>query len=139
MIKKGAISFALIATLIFSWNITETNQKAEAADWVKRGSIWTTYYHSGYFSNYVYQRTFKPTHNDVILAGVSAKSSASGSFKVILQKRTSKGWVNYRTKYATKNGYTSLNFYDVTKKATYRIKFENIGSKRVNYTFNVQQ
>ncbi|WP_338470889.1 hypothetical protein R4Z10_19275 [Niallia sp. XMNu-256] len=139
MNKRIFVSFALAFTLLLSGGFVNTG-KAEAADWSERGSIWTTYYHSGYFSNYVYQRTFQPSLSSprTILAGVSAKSSASGSFKVELQRWNGSSWYTYRTKYATKNGSTSLTFYDVAS-GSYRMKFTNIGSTRVNYTFWVKQ
>jgi hypothetical protein len=136
---KKSIILSIALALVLSFSSLGGTQKAEAADWTKTGSIWTTYYHSGSFSNYVYQRTFKPSTGDTILAGITANSSATGTFKAILQKYVNGVWTNYRTKYPTKNGYTALNFYDVTQGATYRIKLENTGSSKITYTFFVKQ
>jgi hypothetical protein len=136
---KKHIILAIALALVLSFSSLGGTQKAVAADWTSTGSIWTTYYHSGSFSSYVYQRTIKPSSGSTILAGVQANSSATGTFKAILQKSVNGVWQNYRTKYPTKNGYTALTFYDVTQGATYRIKLENTGSSKINYTFNVKQ
>lgn len=140
MKKKLLFSLALAFILsVASLVGTPGTQKAEAADWTTTGSIFTTYYHSGSFSNYVYQRTFTTTTGDYLSAGVKASSSGSGTFKAILQKKTNGVWKNYKTKYPSKNGSTSLAFSGITKGATYRYKFENTGSSKVTYTFWVEQ
>ena len=71
MKKKIIVSLALALVLSFT-SLTGTHNKAEAADWVTTGSIFKTYWHSGSFSNYVYQRTITTTALDNILAGVKA-------------------------------------------------------------------
>ncbi|WHY57058.1 hypothetical protein [Peribacillus simplex] len=136
---KKSIIASLALALVLSLSSLGGPQKAEAADWTTQGSIWTTYYHSGSFSNYVYQRTMTTTVSDEIWTAVNAKSSASGTFKAILQKKTNGVWKNYRTKYPAKNGYTNMDWTGVTKGATYRIKFENTSSSKITYTFNVMQ
>ncbi|MFE4430224.1 hypothetical protein ACFRH9_24765 [Peribacillus butanolivorans] len=134
---KKSIIASLALALVLSFSSFGGTQKAEAADWTTTGSIWTTYYHSGSFTNYVYQRTIKTTMSDEIWAGVKASSSASGTFKAVLQKKTNGVWKNYKTKYPAKNGYTSLRWTGVTKDATYRVKLENTSGKSIKYTFNV--
>ena len=137
---KKRIIFTLVLILgLSSFGSFGGTQKAEAADWVERGSIFTTYYHSGSFSNYVYTREFKVTSHQTILAGISAKSSGSGTFKAILQKKVNGVWQDARTKTANKNGYTSLTFQEVSAVLTYRIKLVNTGGAKVNYTFWVSQ
>lgn len=136
---KKSIILSIALAIVLSFSSLGGTQKAKAADWTETGSIWTTYYHSGSFSSYVYQRTIKPSTGSTILAGVTAKSSATGTFKATLQKKVDGVWKNYRTTYPTKNGFTALNFYDVTKGATYRIKLENTGSSKITYTFFVKQ
>ncbi|MFJ9384070.1 hypothetical protein ACIROD_10065 [Peribacillus sp. NPDC101481] len=136
---KKSIIASLALALVLSFSSFGGTQKAEAADWVDQGTIWTTYYHSGSFTNYVYQRTMHTTVSDEIWTAVSAKSSASGTFTARLQKKTNGVWKNYKTKYPSKNGYTNMKWTGVTKGATYRIKFENPGSSKITYTFNVMQ
>lgn len=137
MQKKIIISLALAFVLSFA-SFAGT-QKVEAADWTVQGSIWTDYYHSGSFYNYVYQRTMTTTYKDEIWTTVKASSSASGTFKAVLQKKTSGVWKNYRTKYPAKNGTTVMNWTGVTQGATYRVKLENTGSAKITYTFKVTQ
>lgn len=87
MKKKLLFSLALSFVLSVSSLVgTPGTQKAEAADWTTTGSIFTTYYHSGSFSNYVYKRTFTTTTGDYISAGVKATSSGTGTFKAILSE-----------------------------------------------------
>ncbi|KRF64645.1 hypothetical protein ASG99_19600 [Bacillus sp. Soil768D1] len=137
---KKSIVVSLALALVLSLSSLSVAQKAEAKDWTSTGSIWTTYYHSGEFTNYVYQRTMKTTVSDEIWSAVDASSSASGTFKAVLQKKTNGVWKNYKTpKYPTKNGYTSLKWTGVTKGATYRVKLENTSGKKITYTFNVMQ
>ncbi|MBK5446464.1 hypothetical protein ACFRH9_20515 [Peribacillus butanolivorans] len=136
---KKSIIASLALALVLSLSSFGGTQKAEAADWSTTGSIWTTYYHSGSFSNYVYQRTMGTTVSDEIWTAVDASSSASGTFTARLQKKTNGVWKNYKTKYPSKNGYTSMKWTGVTKGATYRIKFENTSGKSIKYTFNVMQ
>ncbi|MCO0598902.1 hypothetical protein NGI46_15870 [Peribacillus butanolivorans] len=136
---KKSIIASLALALVLSFSSFGGTQKAEAADWSTTGSIWTTFYHSGSFTNYVYQRNMGTSYSDEIWTAVDAKSSASGTFKAILQKKTNGVWKNYRTKYPKKNGYTDMDWTGVTKGATYRIKFENTSSSKITYTFNVMQ
>ena len=136
------ITFAVLTlglALVLSFSNLGSNQKAEAADWVHQGTIFKTYYHSGSFSNFVYQREFKVTSHQTIMAGISATSTGTGTFKAILQKKVNGLWVDARTKYASKNGSTSLMFQEVSAVLTYRIKLVNTSGPKVNYTFWVQQ
>lgn len=140
MKKKLLFSLALafviiVASLVGSPGI----QKAEAADWVDQGSIWTNYYHSGSFTNYVDQRTMTTTYKDEIWTNIKASSSASGTFKAVLQKKTNGVWQNYKTKYPAKNDTTVMTWTGVTQGATYRVKLENTGSAKITYTFKVTQ
>lgn len=140
MKKKLLFSFALVFVFSFTSLVGSPGiQKAKAADWVDRGTIWTDYYHSGSFTNYVYQRTMTTTYQDEIWNVVYASSSASGTFKAVLQKKTNGVWKNYKTKYPAKNGTTILKWTGVTKGATYRVKLENTGSSKITYTFKVTQ
>ena len=140
MKKKLLFSLALVFVLSFASLVgTPGIQKAEAADWTVKGTIWTDYYHSGSFTNYVYQRTMTTTYKDEIWTTVKASSSASGTFKAVLQKKTNGVWKNYKTKYPAKNGTTVMTWTGVTQGATYRVKLENTGSAKITYTFKVTQ
>lgn len=131
------LMFVLSLAILFS---SVSTQKADADDWVTTGSFYKRYWHSGSFSNYVYQRNFTITsYYDTVYTGVKASSSGSGLFKAILQKNTNGVWKNYRTKYASKNGATTLNFSGLTYGATYRIKLENIDSSKITYIFYIMQ
>ncbi|MDM5360329.1 hypothetical protein ABIE66_004353 [Peribacillus sp. B2I2] len=136
---KKSIIASLALALVLSLSSFGGTQKAEAADWSTTGSIWTSYYHSGSFTNYVYQRTMTTTVSDEIWTTVNASSSASGTFTARLQKKTNGVWKNYKTKYPAKNGYTNMNWTGVTKGATYRVKLENTSGKKITYTFKVMQ
>ncbi|WP_375090010.1 hypothetical protein ACDZ29_04170 [Peribacillus sp. RS7] len=136
---KKSIIASLALALVLSLSSFGGTQKAEAADWSTTGSIWTSYYHSGSFTNYVYQRTMTTTVSDEIWTTVKASSSASGTFKAVLQKKTNGVWKNYKTKYPAKNGTTQMDWTGVTKGATYRVKFENTSGKKITYTFKVMQ
>ena len=136
---KKSIIASLALALVLSLSSFGGTQKAEAADWSVPGTIWTDYYHSGSFTNYVYQRTMTTTYKDEIWNTVKASSSASGTFKAVLQKKTNGVWKNYRTKYPAKNGTTVLNWTGVTQGATYRVKLENTSGAKITYTFKVTQ
>ena len=85
---KKSIIASLALALVLSFSSFGGTQKAEAADWSTTGSIWTTYYHSGSFTNYVYQRTaYNMTYDNEIWTTVKASSSASGTFTAIFKKR----------------------------------------------------
>ncbi|GLH64370.1 hypothetical protein [Parageobacillus sp. G301] len=115
---------------------------ASAKTWKVTGSLYTTWYVSGYFSNYVIvSKTFTQTQPgySTIIAGVEANSKAKGYFTAYLQKKSGSKWITIKTVKVKRNGYTSLTYHSATK-ATYRYMFVNTGSKtRVNYTFSVKQ
>lgn len=137
---KKRIIFTLVLILgLSSLGSFGGAQKAEAADWVVQNTIFKEYYHSGSFSNYVYTREFKVTTHQAIVAGIETKSSSSGTFKAILQKKVNGVWQDARTKTVSRNGETSLVFRDVSAVLTYRIKLVNTGGVKVNYTFWVWQ
>ncbi|MFF2290295.1 hypothetical protein [Peribacillus butanolivorans] len=136
---KKSIIASLALALVLSFSSFGGTQKAEAADWVDQGTIWTTYYHSGSFTNYVYQRTMKMTYDNEIWTTVYASSSASGTFTARLQKKTDGVWKNYKTKYPAKNGTTVMNWTVNNKSASYRVKLENTSGKSIKYTFKVMQ
>jgi hypothetical protein len=136
---KKSIIASLALALVLSLSSFGGTQKAEAADWSTTGSIWTSYYHSGSFTNYVYQRTMTTTVSDEIWTTVKASSSASGTFTARLQKKVDGVWKNYKTKYPAKNGTTQMDWTVDNKKADYRVKFENSSGKKITYTFKVMQ
>ncbi|MCM3169443.1 MULTISPECIES: hypothetical protein [Peribacillus] len=137
---KKSIIASLALALVLSFSSFGGTQKAEAADWTSTGSIWTSYYHSGSFYNYVYQRTaYNMTYDNEIWTTVKASSSASGTFTARLQKKTDGVWKNYKTKYPAKNGTTTMNWTVDNKKADYRVKFENSSGKKITYTFKLMQ
>lgn len=58
---KKKLSILLLAFVVAVTSFTSidlVNNKAEAKDWVKKGQIWSTHYHSGSFKNYTYSPTF---------------------------------------------------------------------------------
>ncbi len=58
---KKKLSMMLLAFVVAVTSFTAidlVNNKAEAKDWVKKGQIWSTHYHSGSFKNYTYSPTF---------------------------------------------------------------------------------
>lgn len=141
-LKKGFI--VIVTAFVLSLGFAGANpEEASAKVWKgKPGTLYVTWYADGYFSNYVaVSKTFTQTQPNYsyISAGVQAKSKAKGSFTAYLQKKSGSKWVTVKTFKAARNGYTNLSYHDA-KKATYRYKFVNTGSKtKVNYTFNVMQ
>ncbi|MFL6978725.1 hypothetical protein R7M47_13945 [Bacillus inaquosorum] len=141
MKKKKLIMtfFAFVIALTSFTAIDLAGNKAQAKDWVKRGSIWTTHYHSGSFKNYTYSPTFQIFYSGQgTNASINANGSGSGNIKAEMQQKTSKGWKTIKTFYAKKKGYTNLSYSKASKsyKTKYRFKFSNTGTKKtINYTF----
>ncbi|MGO1135805.1 hypothetical protein ACTOS9_22025 (plasmid) [Bacillus subtilis] len=140
MKKKFVMTLvAFVIALTGFTAIDLTNNQAQAKDWVKKGGIWDTHYHSGTFKNYTYTPTFYIwTSGEGVDAGITANGSGSGKIKAVLQQKTSKGWKNVKTFYAKKKGYTDLNYKKASKsyKTKYRFKLTNTGSKKtIKYTF----
>lgn len=58
--KKLIMTFVAFVIALTSFTAIDlAGNKAQAKDWVKRGSIWTTHYHSGSFKNYTYSPAFQ--------------------------------------------------------------------------------
>ncbi|MCY9090301.1 hypothetical protein P9E03_17415 [Bacillus mojavensis] len=139
---KKKLSMMLLAFVVAVTSFTAidlVNNKAEAKDWVKKGQIWSTYYHSGSFKNYTYSPTFHIYYpGQGTWANIKANGSGSGKITATLQQKTNKGWKNVKTFYATKKGSTNLSYKQASKsyKTTYRFKFTNTGTKKtISYTF----
>lgn len=137
--KLFMMLFAFVIALTSFSAFDLANNEAQAKDWVKKGGIWDSHFHSGTFKNYTYTPTFYIwISGEGINAGLNANGSGSGKIKAVLQQKTSKGWKNVKTFYAKKKGYTNLDYSKASKsyKTKYRFKLENTGTKKtINYKF----
>ncbi|WP_409300408.1 hypothetical protein [Peribacillus sp. SCS-155] len=141
-VKKTLMVLITAFLLTLGFAGISTNEASAKVWHGKPGLLYTTWYADGYFSNYVVvAKTFTRQQPGYGYIGMSVKatSKAKGSFTAYLQKKSGSSWVTVKTYKAARNGTTSLSYSDA-KKATYRFKFVNTGSKtRVNYVFSVTQ
>ncbi len=129
MKKKLIMILAALVIALTSFTAVDlANNKAQAKDWKKTGGLWTEYWHSGSFKNYIYTPVFHPYYKGKVSGFLTANGSGSGKIQAVLQQKTSKGWKNVKTFYAKKKG-KRVCIITRHQKATLRVIDSNLPTR----------